>query len=123
MQYSSAARWFSGGIKVFFTSTEWVTNKHLLAATISTHITMFTTHVFTVAIAAVMLLVGQTHAAEITSRAALIAVDPVSACGPPNNLDHHEGSSCKFLAGPSSKSSVISGKCFFVNGRLTCVPT
>ncbi|KAK7688242.1 hypothetical protein QCA50_008612 [Cerrena zonata] len=83
---------------------------------------MFTTRVFTVAIAAVMLLVGQAHAAEITSRAALIAVDPVSACGPPNNSNHKAGSSCKYLAGPSTSSSVISGKCTVVNGTLKCVP-
>jgi hypothetical protein len=36
----------------------------------------------------------------------------VSACGPPNNGGHHAGSSCKYYAGPSDHSPVISGsKC------------
>ncbi|KAK1215390.1 hypothetical protein PQX77_021992 [Marasmius sp. AFHP31] len=53
--------------------------------------------------------------------AVLIATDPVSACGPPHNKDHHEGSSCKFYAGPSDKSKVISGTCVKKNGKLTCI--
>ncbi|KAL0571689.1 hypothetical protein V5O48_010268 [Marasmius crinis-equi] len=53
--------------------------------------------------------------------AALIATDPVSACGPPNNADHHAGSSCKFFAGPSDSSPVISGSCVDRSGTLTCV--
>ncbi|KAG7096301.1 hypothetical protein E1B28_003747 [Marasmius oreades] len=50
-----------------------------------------------------MLLVGQAMGGI------LIATDPVSACGPPNNKDHHAGSSCKFYSGPSDSSRVISG--------------
>ncbi|KAL0065897.1 hypothetical protein AAF712_007018 [Marasmius tenuissimus] len=53
--------------------------------------------------------------------AVLIATDPVSACGPPRNRDHHDGSSCKYYAGPSDKSQVISGTCVKKNGKLTCV--
>ncbi|KAJ8087864.1 hypothetical protein AAF712_007021 [Marasmius tenuissimus] len=53
--------------------------------------------------------------------AALIATDPVSACGPPNNSDHHAGSSCKYYAGPSDSSQVISGTCVDQGGKLTCV--
>ncbi|KAK1223909.1 hypothetical protein PQX77_013207 [Marasmius sp. AFHP31] len=53
--------------------------------------------------------------------AALIATDPVSACGPPNNKDHHAGSSCKYYAGPSDSSQVISGSCVDKSGTLTCV--
>ncbi|KAG7096334.1 hypothetical protein E1B28_003778 [Marasmius oreades] len=49
---------------------------------------------------------------------ALIA-GPVSACGPPNNGDHHAGSSCKFYS--SDSSSVISGTCVVRDGTLTCV--
>ncbi|KAG7096333.1 hypothetical protein E1B28_003777 [Marasmius oreades] len=52
----------------------------------------------------------------------LIATDPVSACGPPNNNDHHAGSSCKFYSGPSDTSTVLSGTCVDRNGKLTCVP-
>ncbi|KAJ8081268.1 hypothetical protein AAF712_014993 [Marasmius tenuissimus] len=53
--------------------------------------------------------------------AALIATDPVSACGPPNNSDHKAGSSCKFYAGPSDSSQVVSGKCVEKDGKLTCI--
>ncbi|KAI1077833.1 hypothetical protein F5B20DRAFT_550518 [Whalleya microplaca] len=54
--------------------------------------------------------------------AALTAVDAVSACNCPNNCSHKVGSSCKYLAGPSTSSSVISGKCGEQNGQLTCIP-
>ncbi|KAG7096314.1 hypothetical protein E1B28_003759 [Marasmius oreades] len=63
-----------------------------------------------------MLLVGQVMGGV------LIATDPVSACGPPNNKDHHAGSSCKFYSGPSDSSRVLSGTCVDRNGKLTCVP-
>ncbi|KAI1206703.1 uncharacterized protein F4807DRAFT_437961, partial [Annulohypoxylon truncatum] len=41
--------------------------------------------------------------------AALIATDPVAACNCPNNCSHGNGSSCKYRAGPSDSSSVVSG--------------
>uniref|UniRef100_A0A0W0FYQ8 Uncharacterized protein n=1 Tax=Moniliophthora roreri TaxID=221103 RepID=A0A0W0FYQ8_MONRR len=41
--------------------------------------------------------------------AAQIATDPVSACNPPNNGDHHGGSSCKYYSGPSDSSHVVEG--------------
>ncbi|KAJ8087876.1 hypothetical protein PM082_006732 [Marasmius tenuissimus] len=53
--------------------------------------------------------------------AILIATDPVSACNPPNNGDHHAGSSCKYYSGPSSNSPVITGTCAIVDGKLICV--
>ncbi|KAK7688169.1 hypothetical protein QCA50_008539 [Cerrena zonata] len=70
---------------------------------------------FRIVFVAAMLVVGQAHAA------ALIATDPVSACGPPNNGNHHLGSSCKYYSGPSDSSPVVSGTCINQNGRLTCV--
>ncbi|KAI0835444.1 hypothetical protein F5Y06DRAFT_299589 [Hypoxylon sp. FL0890] len=55
--------------------------------------------------------------------AALIATDPVAACNCPNNCSHGNGSSCKYYAGPSDSSSVVSGKCTpEADGTLTCVP-
>ncbi|OTA62654.1 hypothetical protein K449DRAFT_464778 [Hypoxylon sp. EC38] len=55
--------------------------------------------------------------------AALIAVDAVAACNCPNNCSHGNGSSCKYLAGPSTSSSVISGKCTpEADGTLICIP-
>jgi len=78
--------------------------------------------VFTAITAAAFLLAGSVNGA------ALIATDPgissaliviliyadaiyisVSACGAPNNTDHNAGSSCKYYAGPSDTSTVISG--------------
>ncbi|KAK7038786.1 hypothetical protein VNI00_010673 [Paramarasmius palmivorus] len=53
--------------------------------------------------------------------AAQIATDPVAACNPPNNGDHHGGSSCKFYSGPSDSSHVVSGICIDQGGTLTCV--
>ncbi|ESK88840.1 hypothetical protein Moror_17062 [Moniliophthora roreri MCA 2997] len=53
--------------------------------------------------------------------AATIATDPVSACNPPNNGDHHAGSSCKFYSGPSDSSPVVDGVCVDQSGTLTCV--
>ncbi|KAK7038791.1 hypothetical protein VNI00_010678 [Paramarasmius palmivorus] len=53
--------------------------------------------------------------------AVLIATDPVAACNPPNNGDHHGGSSCKFYSGPSDSSHVVSGICIDQGGTLTCV--
>ncbi|KAF9258710.1 hypothetical protein L218DRAFT_876652 [Marasmius fiardii PR-910] len=53
---------------------------------------------------------------------ALIATDPVSACGPPNNRGHKAGSSCKYYSGPSDNSPVLSGTCVNRDGKLICVP-
>ncbi|KAL0571561.1 hypothetical protein V5O48_010402 [Marasmius crinis-equi] len=54
--------------------------------------------------------------------AVLIATNAVAACNPPNNGDHHLGSSCKFFSGPSDSSPVVSGTCVpGENGVLTCV--
>ncbi|KAI1649663.1 uncharacterized protein F4817DRAFT_313390 [Daldinia loculata] len=54
--------------------------------------------------------------------AALIATNPDAACNCPNNCSHKDGSSCKYYAGPSDSSTVVSGKCRNQNGSLTCVP-
>ncbi|KAF3056580.1 hypothetical protein GL218_06569 [Daldinia childiae] len=54
--------------------------------------------------------------------AALIATNPDAACNCPNNCSHGDGSGCKYYAGPSDSSSVVSGKCRRKNGALTCVP-
>ncbi|KAI0894046.1 hypothetical protein F4806DRAFT_473743 [Annulohypoxylon nitens] len=55
--------------------------------------------------------------------AAMIATDPVAACNCPNNCSHISGSSCKYRAGPSDSSSVVSGKCTPQNGgQLKCMP-
>ncbi|KAK7688172.1 hypothetical protein QCA50_008542 [Cerrena zonata] len=76
---------------------------------------------FISAFAAVALLfAGHATAAHI-NRAALIATDPVSACNPPNNGNHHLGSSCKYYSGPSDSSPVVSGTCVNQGGKLTCV--
>ncbi|KAI1086088.1 hypothetical protein F5B19DRAFT_480435 [Rostrohypoxylon terebratum] len=54
--------------------------------------------------------------------AAMVAADPVTACNCPNNCSHVNGSSCKYHAGPSDKSSVVSGRCTPQDGgRLVCV--
>ncbi|CAL1712968.1 unnamed protein product [Somion occarium] len=82
---------------------------------------MFSTKAFTFVVAAAMLLVGQVQAGANIPRAALIATNPVAACNPPNNGNHHLGSSCKFFSGPSDKSPVVSGTCINENGVLTCV--
>ncbi|OTA99820.1 hypothetical protein M426DRAFT_30206, partial [Hypoxylon sp. CI-4A] len=41
--------------------------------------------------------------------AALIATDADAACNCPNNCSHGNGSSCKYYAGPSDGSTVVSG--------------
>ncbi|KAK7211559.1 hypothetical protein V2G26_018737 [Clonostachys chloroleuca] len=53
---------------------------------------------------------------------ALIATDPKSACGCPRNCNHKAGSSCKFYAGNSDKSTVVSGKCGKRRDGLVCIP-
>ncbi|KAH9887058.1 hypothetical protein C8Q73DRAFT_795083 [Cubamyces lactineus] len=61
-----------------------------------------------------------------TSRAmgdAQIATNPVAACNCPNNCGYKAGHSCKFYAGPSDNSPVLSGKCVHKHGKLTCVAT
>lgn len=42
----------------------------------------------------------------------MIATDAYYACNCPNNCDYTQGSSCKYLSGPSSGDSSISGSKF-----------
>ncbi|KAF4332894.1 antifungsal 2 [Fusarium beomiforme] len=52
----------------------------------------------------------------------LIATDPVSACQCPRNCSHKSGSKCKYYSGPSSDTSVLSGKCAYRDGLgLVCI--
>ena len=101
---------------------------------------MFTTRAINVIIAAALLFANQAYATgAVEARAALIATNSgkspalipfcttlherilnmplslVAACNPPNNGDHHAGSSCKFYTGPSDKSPVYSGSMLFVS--------
>ena len=63
-------------------------------------------------------------AATFAGQALGIASDPYYACNCPNNCGHERRSDCKYFAGPSDQSDIVSGKCTNQqNGYLMCVPT
>ncbi|KAG6133309.1 hypothetical protein E4U28_006211 [Claviceps purpurea] len=57
----------------------------------------------------------------MVSGATAIATDAYHACNCPNNCGHKSGTGCRFFAGPSSNSNVLTGKCESVGGYLSCI--
>ncbi|KAK9780272.1 hypothetical protein AB5N19_03570 [Seiridium cardinale] len=60
---------------------------------------------------------------KVAAREALIATTPYYACNCPNNCKYKSGTGCRYYAGPSGKSKVLSGKCSWVGSSLTCIDT
>ena len=106
---------------------------------------MFATRAFILVVAVALLFANQAYAAgTVEARAALTATNSgkspppipacvcttlherilnmplflVAACNPPNNGNHHVGSSCKFFTGPSDKSPVHHGRMFILSNIM-----